>query len=328
MLTDRRENLKPAEYPDFLEYRDAIRHSYWVHTEYNLTDDVQDFLTRVKPHEQNAIKNTMLAIAQVEVAVKTFWGDIYKRFPKPEVGAVGYTFAESEVRHQDAYSHLLEILGLNKEFEKLTEIPALYDRVQFLNKHIKYVPDPDPAVDNRNYAITVLLFSVFVEYVSLFSQFLIMKAFNKHRGLFKGIANIVEATSKEEQIHGMFGFRIIEVLKQEFPDWFSGDFDEMVIEACLKAYEAEEKMLDWIFEQGELDFLPISHIKAFIQARFNESLGEVGIPPQWEVDPEGTEATLWFDEEILATKHYDFFHKRPTMYSRKTKAITEDDLFG
>jgi len=63
----------------------------------------------------------MLAIAQVEVAVKTFWGDIYRRLPKPEVGSVGYTFAESEVRHHDAYSHLLEILGLNSEFENIEE---------------------------------------------------------------------------------------------------------------------------------------------------------------------------------------------------------------
>ena len=48
----------------------------------------------------------MLAISQIEVAVKSFWGDIYHKIPKPEVGAVGATFAEreSEVRHTDAYS--------------------------------------------------------------------------------------------------------------------------------------------------------------------------------------------------------------------------------
>ncbi|HNQ99947.1 MAG TPA: ribonucleotide-diphosphate reductase subunit beta, partial [Trueperaceae bacterium] len=109
-LTTPRLNLRPVEYPELLAYRDAIRHSYWLHTEYNLTDDVHDFRARVSDVERSAIKNAMLAIAQVEVAVKTFWGDLYKRYPKPEVGAVGYTFAESEVRHQDAYAHLLEIL--------------------------------------------------------------------------------------------------------------------------------------------------------------------------------------------------------------------------
>ena len=44
------------------------------------------------------LEKAMLAIAQIEVSVKTFWGDIFfKHLPKPEIGSVGYTFAESEV---------------------------------------------------------------------------------------------------------------------------------------------------------------------------------------------------------------------------------------
>ena len=39
----KRKNLKPYEYPNLNEYVDAIRHSYWVHTEFNFTSDIQDF---------------------------------------------------------------------------------------------------------------------------------------------------------------------------------------------------------------------------------------------------------------------------------------------
>jgi ribonucleoside-diphosphate reductase beta chain len=59
--------------------------------------------------------------------------------------------------------------------------------------------------DNKMYTKSVLLFSLFIEHVSLFSQFLIMMSFNKEKNLFKGISNVVEATSKEEEIHGNFG---------------------------------------------------------------------------------------------------------------------------
>lgn len=65
--------MKPYEYPELLEYVDAIRHSYWIHTEFNFTSDVQDFKVNVTDAERNALKNTMLAIAQIEVSVKTFW---------------------------------------------------------------------------------------------------------------------------------------------------------------------------------------------------------------------------------------------------------------
>ena len=88
-IFERRMTLKPFEYPELYEYVPAIRHSYWIHTEFNFTSDIQDFKTHLSTSEKNAIKNAMLAISQIEVAVKNFWGDIYHKIPKPEVGAVG-----------------------------------------------------------------------------------------------------------------------------------------------------------------------------------------------------------------------------------------------
>lgn len=71
-----RTNIKPYEYGELLEYVDAIRHSYWVHTEFSFTSDIQDFKININEVERNAIKNAMLAIAQIEVNVKTF-GEIF-----------------------------------------------------------------------------------------------------------------------------------------------------------------------------------------------------------------------------------------------------------
>src|SRR5699024_7251586 len=127
-------SLKPYEYPQLLEYKEAIQHSYWLHTEFNYTSDIHDFNVNVSDAERNAIKNAMLAISQVEVAGKNLWGDLHNRMTKPVVGAVGATFSESEVRHHDAYSHLLEILGLNDEFDRIMEIPALAQRVEHLTQ--------------------------------------------------------------------------------------------------------------------------------------------------------------------------------------------------
>ena len=31
----KRENILPYEYPELLDYKDAIRHSYWIDTEFN-----------------------------------------------------------------------------------------------------------------------------------------------------------------------------------------------------------------------------------------------------------------------------------------------------
>ena len=322
-IFEKRINLKPYEYPQLYEYVPAIRHSYWIHSEFNFTSDIQDFKSRLSAPEQSAIKNTMLAISQIEVAVKSFWGDLYHRIPKPEIGSVGSTFAESEVRHADAYSHLLEILGLNSEFKALKKKPAIMKRVQYLEAALKN----SKSDDNKEYAEAILLFSLFIEHVSLFSQFLIIMAFNKHKNMLKGISNVVEATSKEEQIHGDFGIDLIKILQNEHPEWFSSEYKTYIQNVCKEAFEAEQHVVDWIFENGELDFLPKAVVNEFLKNRFNKSLESIGIDTVFEVDEKLVSETEWFDDEIIGTKHGDFFVKRSINYSKRAQSITSDDLF-
>ena len=318
-----RENILPYKYPSLLKYKDAIRHSYWIDTEYNFTSDISDYKTNITDIEKSVIKKTMLAIAQIEVNVKTFWADMYKRMPITEIGDVGMTFAESEVRHKDAYARLLRILGLEEEFKTVVEIPAIKDRIKYLKKYL----NGSRSKDNKMYTKSVLLFSLFIEHVSLFSQFLIMMSFNKEKNLFKGISNVVEATSKEEDIHGNFGSEIINIIKEENPEWFDDDFNELINSACRKAYKAECKILDWIFEEGELEFLSKKTIEHFIMNRFNNSLNKIGMEGIFEVDNEEVEKTKWFEVEIKSTKEGDFFYKKQIDYNKKSKSITEDDLF-
>jgi ribonucleotide reductase beta subunit family protein with ferritin-like domain len=565
-IFEKRINILPYEYPSLLAYKNAIRHSYWIHDEFNFTTDIDDYRTKISHEEREVIKRTMLAIAQIEVNVKTFWADLYKRMPITEIGDVGMTFAEchgegteiltpkgwvnfkdidanteviqydletntmtsvlpsniinesykgkmyrienqtynalltpnhniyyknrsgnivkkaikdinafssdmklpfsgkfvnegvdelsledkinignfdwvdlsdksekwcnsfiyeltklegskldsetqngdyiikhqtisklfadklqvigifagyvvditndkdiynvsfvktntfssitdkptiedydgniycvtvptgcivtryndkvlisgnSEVRHKDAYAQLLRILGLENEFQTVIEIPAIKNRISYLAKYL----DGTRSKENKMYTKSVLLFSLFIEHVSLFSQFLIMMSFNKEKNLFKGISNVVEATSKEEEIHGNFGSELINIIKEENPEWFDEEFEALIVSACHKAYAAECGILDWIFENGELSFLSKDTIKHFIQNRFNNSLNRIGMKSVFEVDFTEIEKTLWFDVEILSTKEGDFFYKKSVDYNKKSKSITEDDLF-
>ena len=316
-------NLKPYEYPELYEYVDAIRHSYWLHTEFNFTWDIQDFKINVSPSERNAIQNAMLAIAQIEVAVKTFWWNVYSRLPKPEIGSVWDTFAESEVRHMDAYSHLLEILWLNSDFERIKDIPPIMKRIEYLEEYTSWAK----VNTDKNYTRNILLFSLFIEHVSLFSQFLIIMSFNKYRNIFKWISNVVEATSKEEQIHWMFGIDLINIIKSEHPEWFDDEFIEVIKNACKKSYEAEKTIIDWIFEDWELDFLPKKTVYEFVKNRLNNSLDSIWIERIFEVDEKELQKTDWFDDEIMSTKHGDFFVKRSINYNKRAKSVTSNDLF-
>jgi len=321
-LFEKRLEIKPYEYPELLEFKDAIRHSYWLHTEFNFTGDIQDYRTVINERERSVLTRAMLAISQVEVSVKRFWGDLYRYFPKPEIDDVGGTFAESEVRHKDAYSFLLEKLGMNEMFTQIKQIPALMRRIEYMEDFMR-----DKDIGRERLALPPVMFSLFVEHISLFGQFLVIMSFNKHRNLFKGISNAVEATSKEEEIHGRFGIALYGIIKEEHPRLFTPDFYDELKTLADQALEAERGILDWMFEEGDLSFITRDTVENYIVNRYNNSLSILGINAPYLVDARKLRETEWFDIEILSGKESDFFYKRSTDYSKKIKQITADDLF-
>lgn len=185
----KRTEYKPFEYPEVQPFIDAMNKSFWVHSEVNFDADVQDFKTKLKPHEQECIKRNSLAIAQVEVAVKPFWGDIHKTLPKPEFNNLGATFAESEIRHGDSYSRLIEVLGYNDEFKKLLEVPVFKKKLELFEKHF------GPEID---FVDKLFFFVIVIENSSLFSQFANILAMSRFKGAMKNIANIINWSAVDE----------------------------------------------------------------------------------------------------------------------------------
>lgn len=320
---DERLAYKPFEYPEVLEFINAINQTYWVHSEVDFTGDIQDFKVDLTSAEQHAIKNTLLAIAQIEVTVKAFWGNLYNVLPKPEFNGLGSTFAECEFRHSEAYSRLLEVLDLNSDFENALQTPVLKSRVTLLKKYLKLAP----GYTKKDFALSLAVFSLFIENVSLFSQFAIVLSFTRFKGLMKNTSNIIAWTSKDEQIHAQAGIHIFNIIKKEFPEFFNANTIELIQEAARDSIETEKGILDWIFEQGELSHLSKQQLIHFMKSRVNESLQAIEIPPVFEVDKQLIDSMLWFEEEIFANANDDFFAKRPVDYTKHNQSFTANDLF-
>jgi len=99
------------------------------------------------------------------------------------------------------------------------------------------------------------------------------------------------------------------------------------LSACQEAFETEKQVVDWILEAGELDFLPKAVILEFIKYRLNRSLTSIQLPKLFTVDEKLLEQTDWFEQEVITTKHVDFFVKRSINYSKRVQSLTPDDLF-
>lgn len=310
----KRVNYKPFEYPEVMSFVEAIQKSYWVHNEVDFAADIQDFQSNLTPVEKEVVKRSLLSIAQVEVGVKTFWGKLYEWFPKPEFNGLGTTFSENEFRHSEAYSRLLEVLGYNEEFEKLIEIPVFKERLSFIEENLE-----------GGVVWKILFFTIIIENASLFSQFANILSFTRFKGYMKNTSNIIGWTSVDEQTHANAGVYLINTLRKE------GYVDDIVkedIKDVVEFYmEHESKLLDWVYEYGELEFFTKEDMMNFMKYRIDESLVKMGFDPVFEITSEQYSPMKWFEEEVFANELDDFFAKRPTAYTKHDKSITKNDLF-
>ena len=322
-IFDKRVNYKPFEYPEILTYTEAINRTFWVHSEVDFTADVQDFHANLNNQEKEAIKRSLLAIAQVEVAVKSFWGNLYLHIPKPEFNGLGSTFAECEFRHSEAYSRLLEVLGYNNEFQKLVQVPVMGKRIDYLSEALVHTRSEN----KRKYLSSLILFALLIENVSLFSQFAIILSFARFKGVMKNVSNIIAWTSVDEQIHANAGIYIVNKIRDEFPEFFDKENLEEITGIIRHSITVEGEILDWIFEHGEIETVAKSDLLNFMKYRVDDSLRKIGIDSLYNISETDYRPMVWFEEEVFANSMDDFFAKRPVDYTKHDKSITAGDLF-
>ena len=321
-IFESRENIQPYEYPHLLSYDKAIRHSFWDVDHFTYDKDVRDFKIDLTDNERLVVERCMLAIGVVENKVKTFWARIDQRMPKTEVADVGHTFGANEVVHRQCYERLLNLLNLQNKFNDILGVPCMQDRSVYLSKYLSGVTSRS----NKEFTKSLILFTLMVENCSLFSQFLIVSSFSKYKNVLKNFSTVINATAREEILHGKFGSELINIIKEENPEWFDEEMENKVRRAVRKAYKAEMGVLDWIFEKGELDFISKLEISEFLKSRLNDSLNQIGYSNEYDVSDKLLAKSDYMERMLLATKDFDFFDGKSTDYN-KNNAYTEDSLW-
>lgn len=324
MLFEEQISRKPDQYPWTKQFIDAIWQGFWTPDEFNFRSDYGQFKTELNDQEREVIVKTLSAIGQIEVAVKTFWAKLGENLPHPSLRDLGFAMANSEVIHNLAYEKLLEVLQLTHVFEENLNEAVIKGRVDYLRKYLNKAYKGDT---KKQYIYAITLFTLFVENVSLFSQFYIIMHFNRNRAVLKDCAQQVQYTRNEEMLHAQVGIKIINTLREEYPELFDEELQKRIELECIDSLKAESKVIDWIMGDYNIEGLNASILKSFIAKRMKDSIDQIGFDSSAIVyDKSLIDKTFWFDEELLGANMTDFFQKRPVEYS-KGSAITSDDLF-
>jgi len=321
-IFDERKTYRPFEYPQVESLMYKLTDTFWTHKELTFEADKIEF-HNLSESEKEVVLRSITLIATIEVKVKDFWGQLGSHFPKPEIKELGAVASESEVRHTKSYDRLLDVLGMYDYYEKALGNEFILGRFDYLDKYLKLSPNNS---DKSKYLLKLILFSVLIENVSLFSQFATMMYFYRDRGIMKDIRTIIKWTSIDEQLHFNIGVMITNILRQEFPEMFTEELQNEVHKACIKAVKHETELLNWVFEKGELPNMSKDNLSTYMKNRINESLQTLGFETIFD-NLEPNPNLDFFYEEVFADSQDDFFAVRPTDYTLKDKAITGDDLF-
>jgi ribonucleoside-diphosphate reductase beta chain len=323
MIFDEQIARKPDHYPWTADFIKAMHNGFWTSDEFSFNSDIHQFKTEMTKEEQEIIKRTLSAIAQIEVAVKKFWAKLGDNLPHPSITDLGYVMANVEVIHNNAYEKLLTVLGLNHIFEENLKLDIIAGRVKYLRKYNhKYYAD-----SKKQYIYSLILFTIFVENVSLFSQFYVINWFNRYKNVLKDTSQQTAYTVREELCHFLIGVKLINTIREEHPELFDAELEERIIQESQQALASEFKIVDWMINGFDEPGLNADILKEFIKNRMNESLEQIGFRPAFEVNQELLKETVWFEEEILGNNMSDFFHKRPTEYAKKSQSFDESELF-
>jgi len=310
MITEPRIYYKPFEYQDAFDFYKNQHRAHWLADEVPLASDLNDWKLKLNESEKNLIGNILKSFAQTEVHVNDYWSTkVSVWFPKPEIQAMARVFADFESIHAEAYARLNEELGLD-DFKAFMEDEVSKAKIDRL------IEVPGETIEER--ALSLAIFSAFTEGVNLFSSFAILMSFQL-RNLMKGTGQIVEWSVRDESLHSKAGCWLYRTLLKECPELDTPEMRNKIVEACELSVQLEYDFIEKAFEMGDIEGLNKEQLKAFIKARANEKLIELGYQAIYnDIDPNLVKQMEWFGHLTSGKTHQDFFAGRVTSYSKST----------
>jgi len=279
---------------------------HWFPEDVPLHNDVKDW-QNMTDEEKNLLTQIFRLFTQSDVDVSAGYVDRYmKIFKKPEARMMMGAFNNMESIHQHAYSLLLDTVGMPEvEYKAFAEYEAMADKHEYVDA-VRVTKG-----DKRSIAKALAIYSGFTEGLQLFSSFIILLNFPRF-GKMKGMGQIITYSIRDESLHVEAMTKLFREFIQENIDIWNDDFKKEIYQACREMVDLEDRFLDLVFEQGDIEGLTKKEMRQYIRYIADRRLLQLGLKPNYNVkdNPLG-----WLDE-VLGVEHQNFFEGRATAYMK------------
>lgn len=314
-LNERKESYT-FDYPKAVELADTQMSIYWTADEINVAKDIQDIRVNMTKAEEHGVLTTLRLFTLYElVAGRDYWlGRVMRRFPRPDIERMASTFGFFELNiHAPFYNKINEALMINTDefYMSYVDDPVLKERMDFV----------EGLVCHKDDLVSLAAFSM-VEGAVLYSSFAFLKHFqtqgkNKLLNVVRGINFSV----RDENLHCLGGAWLYRTLLAERQAEGSLSETDLAmlqtnIIACAEKVAAhEERIVDMIFAEGEMEGITAQQMKVFVRSRVNLCLEQLGFEPIFEIGNDNIIAD-WFYDNINSVQLHDFFTGVGSSYNR------------
>jgi len=308
MITDKQEAYVIA-YPQAEQFAELQEDIFWTAKEIGMDKDLHDLHNNLTEAEMHGVVTVLKLFTLYETHVgNDYWLDfIRKKFRRPEIQRMASVFGMFELNvHAPFYNKINEVLNLNTEefYNSYVEDKTLRGRMDWLDRQF----------DGDDMLASLAVGSI-VEGAVLYSNFAFLKHFQAEgKNKLVNMAAGINFSVRDENLHSLAGAWLFNTLREESEQLDNKELDKKIYKTCGKIYEHESRIIDMIFEKGEIKGITDLQMKNFIQARLNLCLEQLKLDPLYEVDYDPI--SKWFYKNINTPQLHDFFHKQGNSYNR------------
>jgi ribonucleoside-diphosphate reductase beta chain len=309
---------KPFNYPWAYAAWSIQQRIHWIPQEVSMGEDVNDWRNKLTENEKHLLTQILRFFTQADIEVNNCYMKHYSRIFKPiEVQMMLSAFSNMETIHVDAYSHLLDTLGMPeveyKAFMEYKEMKDKYDYMQQFNTNSK-----------TDIAKVLAIFGAFTEGLQLFASFAMLLNFQRF-GKMKGMGQIVAWSVRDETLHTESIIKLFLTFIKENPRIWTENFKRDLYEACDTIIQHEDAFIDLAFQfEGAIQGMTPIDIKSYIRFIGNRRLKQLGLEPRYDVH---VNPLPWMDEILNSPELVNFFENRATEYSRASTQGSWDEVF-
>lgn len=309
---------KPFHYPWAYDAWLTQQRLHWMAQEVPMSDDVKNWKKDLTEQEKHLLTQILRFFTQADIEVNNCYMKHYSRVFKPiEIQMMLSAFSNMETIHIDAYSHLLDTLGMPeveyRAFMEYKEMKDKYDYMQQFNTGSK-----------EDIAKILAIFGAFTEGLQLFASFAMLLNFQRF-GKMKGMGQIVAWSVRDETLHTESIIKLFLTFLHENPEIWTEQFQQDLYDACNEIISHEDAFIDLAFKfEGAIDGMTPQDVKLYIRYIANRRLKQLGLEEIYAVPHN---PLPWMDEILNSPEHVNFFENRATEYSRAATGGTWDEAF-